>query len=263
METRLVYYDETGDDGIVNSPTNLFVLTNFYIPTSEWQHDFDLIRFFRKKMKEEYGLHAAQEMHTKNFIRNKNPYHKQGWSDETRKQILSHFVSIVPNLSGVSISTVIDKRKITTTDYKVLDTALRYSIQRIENDSAGDWNYIIVTDQGRTVPMRKTARAIRVYNPIQSQFDISYMNKPIKFMVEDIFEKDSAESYFIQICDLISYFVYAYQLYVVNGAPINKRVQKVIDKDYIKRVMDFWKKNNVFNLKANPSNEYGLVVYPR
>ena len=57
-----------------------------------------------------------------------------------------------------------------------LNKALTYNIQRIENDSNGNWNYFIITDQGRIAPMRKTARAIRAYNPIHSMYNQSYVN---------------------------------------------------------------------------------------
>jgi hypothetical protein len=57
--------------------------------------------------------------------------------------------------------------------------------------------------------MRTTARAIRAYNPIPSQFT-GFINKPIKNLIEDILEKDSEESHFIQICDFVSYFVHLY-----------------------------------------------------
>ena len=36
--------------------------------------------------------------------------------------------------------------------------------------------------------MRKTARAIRAFNPIHSQFG-GYVNKPIRYLIEDIMEK--------------------------------------------------------------------------
>ena len=70
--------------------------------------------------------------------------------------------------------------------------------------------------------MKKTARAIRNYNPITSIFNNdNYYNSPIKNMIEDILEKDSKESYFIQVCDFISYVVNLYFKYVVNNHAIN------------------------------------------
>ena len=43
------------------------------------------------------------------------------------------------------VNVMIDKRKIKRYDYKVLENALTYNIQRIENDSNSKWNYIIIT----------------------------------------------------------------------------------------------------------------------
>ena len=106
---------------------------------------------------------------------------------------------------------MIDKRKIKRSDYKVLENALTYNIQRIENDSAGKLNYIIITDKGRISPMRKNARSIRAYNPIHSKFSLQIKNQPIHSLIEDILEKDSNESHFIQVCDFVSYFTHLYQ----------------------------------------------------
>ncbi len=64
------------------------------------------------------------------------------------------------------INVIIDKNKIKKQDYKILENALKYNIQRIDNDSNRKWNYLIITDKGRIAPMRKTTRAIRAYNPI-------------------------------------------------------------------------------------------------
>lgn len=106
-----------------------------------------------------------------------------------------------------AINVVIDKSKIYNNDYNVLEKALTYNIQRIENSSSNTWKYFLITDSGRTPVMRKTARKIRVNNLIQSKFDYSTYNEPVKNMIEDILEKDSKESYFIQMSDLIAKIV--------------------------------------------------------
>ena len=74
----------------------------------------------------------------------------------------------------------------------------------------GQWNYLIITDEGRIATMRKTARAIRAFNPIQSKYSYGFVNHPITNMIEDIMEKNSSESYFIQICDFVSFFIHLY-----------------------------------------------------
>ena len=110
--------------------------------------------------------------------------------------------------------------------------------------------------------MKKTARSIRNYNPITSMFNNdNYYNSPIKNMVEDILEKDSKESYFIQICDFVSYIVNLYYKYVVKGKKMPKRIEEWLTTNDIIILMKILK--NAFNLNASSSNEYGLVIYPK
>ena len=201
MNTRFVYCDETGDDGKNTLSSDIFVLTSIYMPSESWNENYKKIKEFRGTWREKYGIHVTEEMHTKQFLADKDPFRKYCWSLEQKQQMLKEFTLLIASLDIMIINTIIDKTKITTEEYSVLENALTYSIQRIENDSAGNWNYIIISDKGRISPMRKTARAIRAYNPIHSQFG-GMINKPIKYLLEDVLEKDSKESYYIQICDL-------------------------------------------------------------
>ena len=120
---------------------------------------------------------------------------------------------------------------------------------------------MIISDKGRIVPMRKTARKIRAFNPVQSHYE-GVTNHPIQGLIEDIMEKDSAESYFIQICDFISYFVNLYYKYVMKKDALPKRVGQVIDTTFITRTMATFENGDVLNLKASPQ-KYGLVIYPK
>ena len=82
-------------------------------------------------------------------------------------------------------------------------------------------------------------------------------------MIEDILEKDSAESYFVQISDFISYFVHLYFEVYFKGEKLPNRVKNVIDEQFVGRVMATLKSSDKFNLKANVRDTYGLVVYPK
>lgn len=106
-----------------------------------------------------------------------------------KQEILKEYTLAISKLDISIINVMIDKRKIKRNDYKVLENALTYNIQRIENDSAGKWNYLIITDKGRLSPMRKTARRIRAYNPIHSKYSQQIKNQPIHSLIEDILEK--------------------------------------------------------------------------
>ena len=261
METQIVYCDETGDDGLNTKSSNTFILTSIYMPSSKWQNNYNQIKSFRQQLKIDYGFHVNQEMHTKHFLTDKNPYRTYNWTQAQKIDILKKYTLLIAALDITVINVIIDKTHITSSDYPILEKALTYNIQRIENDSNGDWNFLIITDKGRIAPMRKTARTIRAYNPIQSQFG-GYINKPIKNMIEDVLDKDSKESHFIQICDFISYFVHLYYLTRYEYKQLPNRVSKLITSEFVGKVMATFKANDILNLKAS-SEKYGLVIYPK
>ena len=146
--------------------------------------------------------------------KDKDPYRKYNLTNIQRKESVYWYAKAVGNLNLEIINTIIDKSNIIRNDYKILANALTYTIQRIENCS--DWKYIIISDKGRVSIMKKTARALQNYNPIYSNFNQSCYNIPIKNLIEDILEKDSKESYFIQISDFVSYVVNLYYNYYIK-----------------------------------------------
>lgn len=264
METYIAYFDETGDDGLINTSSEDFVLTSIYTKTENWQKNYNAMKNCRALLKEKYGFHSTVEMHTKHFLTDKNPYRNYGWTKEQKQEILKTYTKCIAEQMDFScVNVIIDKKKISGTDYPILEKALTYNIQRIENDSGKSWNYIVITDKGRLAPMRKTARAIRAYNPIQSHFSSISINQPVTGLIEDILEKDSAESYFIQICDFISYFVHLYYKCVVNKNPLPSRVATVIDEQFITRVLVTLRYYGRLNLNASKENDFGLVIYPK
>lgn len=263
IKTYVAYFDETGDDGITTASSDHFILTSLYMPSESWQHNFNAMRNLRKNLKDAYGFHITEEMHTKHFLTDKNPYRNYRWSKETKQEILKAFTITISNMDLRIVNVIIDKTKFQNNNYHILENALKYNIQRIENDSNGEWNYVIITDKGRIVPMRRTARAIRAFNPIQSKYTYGFVNQPIRNMIEDIMEKDSSESYFIQICDFISFFVHLYFDVAHRNKALPNRISNVIDVAFVKKVMNTLKNSGRLNLKANESNPYGLVIYPK
>lgn len=221
------------------------------------------MRALRKELRDKYGFHVTEEMHTKHFLTDKNPYRNYNWSKEIRQEILKAFTLTIAGMDLKIVNVIIDKTKFKDNNYHILENALKYNIQRIENDSAGQWNYLIITDKGRIAPMRKTARAIRAFNPIQSKYSYGFVNQPITNMIEDIMEKDSSESYFIQTYDFVSFFIHLYFKLEYRKEALPKRVANVIDEIFVKRVVATLKESGRLNLKANESNQNGLVIYPK
>lgn len=262
MSTHIVYFDETGDDGITTASSDVFVLTALYMDTDDWKENFEIIKQSRHCLKDRFGFHVKEELHTKHLVRDKGMYRSYGWSQEDRKEILQEVVKCIGLLKVKFFSVIIDKNNIRSSSYKILENALKYSIQRIENDSDGKWNYLIVTDKGRVAPMRRTARSIRVYNPVSSHYG-GIINMPIGGLIEDIFEKDSKESYFIQVCDFISFFTFLYYKVVDKKEELPKRVGSLIEKDDLVKLFEYLENCGVINTKASNTHKFGFVVYPK
>jgi len=130
METVIAYFDETGDDGLVNSSSQDFVLTSIYTKTTAWQRNFNAMKNCRALLKEKYGFHVTEEMHTKAFLTDKNPYRNYGWTKEQKREILIAFTKCISEQMDLSIvNVIIDKTKITDNSYNVLEKALTYNIQ--------------------------------------------------------------------------------------------------------------------------------------
>ena len=263
METVVAYFDETGDDGLINYSSQDFVLTSICTKAGKWQKNYNAMKNCRAYLKEKFGFHATIEMHTKNFLTDKNPYRDYGWTQGEKQEILTLFTECIAEQMEISaVNVIIDKTRITDSAYNILEHALVYNIQQIENSSNSKWNYLIITDKGRIAPMRKTARAICM-NDVPENFSDVIPNKPIKGLIEDILEKDSAESFFIQVCDFISYFSHLYFKCLINKNPLPSRVQSVIDTNFIIFVMEKLKNCGKLNLTASKENEYGVAIYPK
>lgn len=59
----LTYVDESGDCGMVNSPTRHFVLTGLVIHELHWSAALDRLVAFRRRMRDAYNLAMREELH--------------------------------------------------------------------------------------------------------------------------------------------------------------------------------------------------------
>lgn len=262
---RIVYYDESGDDGFPEYSSPLFCLTANYMHYLSWKENYEVILDFRKKLKSDFNFPIKTEMHTKYFLLDKSPYRELKIVNDDKKQIISLFCQLISQLDLKVINTVIVKPKLSKIDFEVLDIALTYSIQRIDNDLGSGSNphdrFMVITDPGRVGKMRKTTRKIQRINFIPSKFSSSQYRKEIKYLIEDPLPKDSKESFFIQISDLISYLISLYSIVNLEIADFPNRLKNYVEFDDVKEWLNLLKP--IFNLKAAKTNEFGIVYHPK
>lgn len=264
------YFDESGDDGFPKYSSPLFSLSAIYFHNTKWRNNFDKLQSFRKSVRDDYGLLLKEEIHTKDFLLNKNPYRKLGISDADRVAIIGRFLQTISHLDARSTKVVINKSKITYGTYNVLDTAFTYTIQRICNyldsklNPTPDKNFIIITDYGRVGKMRHTARRIQKTNPVPSRSVPGVTtNHPINSLLGDPLPQDSKNSYFIQASDCVAYIVYLHLLWRVTKSSPTSRLPAEVNQAKVSEWLEVL--NPIHSVYDSKSNEhgYGIVCYPK
>jgi hypothetical protein len=261
---KIAYIDESGDDGYPAFSSEYFVLSSLYLDHLNWQSTYSRLYSFRNQIKNSYGIPIKTEMHTRHFLLNKNPYNAYSISDQDRVKIIDDYCELISQLDLKIINIVIVKPRIQKQNYQVLDMALSFLIQRIENDLHPNLHpeekFLIITDPGRLGKMRKTTRRMQKINFIPSKFSNNNYRKEIRSLIEDPLPKDSKESYFIQLADLISYIIY---LNAINETGIGKFPNRLSHLITTKKVTDWMLKLKPrLNTLASNRNPYGVVYHP-
>ena len=261
---HLAYYDETGDDGFPRFSSDLFVLSVVYLHYLNWRDAFDSLLGLRRQLKASIGLPIKTEFHTKAFLLNKRPFRTLAISEADRVSAVDQYCDLVAQLDCRIISVVIMKPRITNQAYQVLHNALKYSVQRIENDldpaHRPDARFLIITDPGRIGKMRRTTRQIQCINYIPSKFGPFPYRREIKGLIEDPLQKESNQSYFIQTSDLVSYITYLYATSHVMGRPLPGRLPRPIDPQ---KVLDWMNRlSPSLNLQASSKDPFGVMFHP-
>lgn len=258
----LVYYDESGDDGYPQTSSPLFVLSAVYQHHLVWKENYERIKAFKRQLAHDFPFPFHEELHTREFLLNKNPYFHWAIPEADRAHILDLYCQLCAQLQLKVINLVLVKPRFQKPKVDVLDTALTFSVQRIENDLASEPQnrFIIITDWGRVGKMRKTTRRVQKINFIPSKFGPTPRRQEIQKLIEDPLPKDSSESYFIQLADMVACIVSLYAVITQNVGTLPGRLPPLVDAARIVAWMEMLKP--ILNLKAAGDNEYGVKFYP-
>jgi len=260
---HIVYYDESGDDGYPQYASPLFVLAAVYCPALDWRENFEILAKFKRQLGKDFNFPFKLEIHTKELLLNKKPYAPLFLSSAERVEMVRRFCEVTAQLSLRVITTTVVKPWIRIDEFNVLDKALSYSVNRIESDLrlSSENRFLVISDEGRLAKMRSTTRRMQKVNFIPSKFSGQRAyRREIRHLIEDPLPKDSKESYFIQIADLVAFLFYAHTAATNGIATLPKRSPPELDDAFVLSCLDILKP--VLNLKASARHPYGLVLIP-
>ena len=213
-----MYVDESGDSGMVNSPSRYFVLSGLIVHELRWHTYLDTLIQFRRTLKQPYGLRLREEFHAAAMI--SRPGDLVRIPRHNRLAMLRHFADCMSNMTEFSVINVVVNKQGKGPDYDVFDMAWRVLIQRFENTLSHhnfpgprnpDDRGLLLCDNTDERRVRDLMRKMRRFNPIPHHPTYpatGHRNVPLVSLVEDPNFRDSAHSYFIQAVDLVAYLLY-------------------------------------------------------
>ena len=105
----LVYVDESGDTGLVNSPSNYFCLSAIVVHESHWQTTLNSVIGFRKELRASYGFKLREEIHCSHFIHKPGDF--QRIPKSLRLRLLRDVIDFQASLLNYQIVNVVVNKK--------------------------------------------------------------------------------------------------------------------------------------------------------
>lgn len=211
----MMYVDESGDVGLVGSPTRYFVLTGLVIHELRWKQTQEELLIFRKELKQKFGLRLRDEIHASPLI--SRPGELARIPKQHRLEILRRYADKLDSMPHVSLINVVVDKQSKTLGTDIFELAWKGLIQRFENTIAyqnfpgpknSDDMGLLFPDMSDAKKLNGLLRKMRAHNPVPNATSLGYRNLRLMHVIEDANFRDSAHSYFIQSVDVAAYLLY-------------------------------------------------------
>jgi len=224
MFMYLMYVDESGDTGLIGSKSPYYVLSGVILHELCWRKILDRLIRFRRGIKGKFGLNMREEIHASEFISFPSSALMK-FNAQDRLAIIRHLIDEVAGIKELSIITVIVNKTTKPPGYDVFENAWQALIQRLENTlkfanfsgpKNSDDRGMIFPDNTSLRKLTRLMRKMRFHNYVLRTAGQGggARNLPLEAVIEDPNQRDSKDSYLIQVADITAYF--AHQLVKPN-----------------------------------------------
>jgi hypothetical protein len=240
----LMYVDESGDCGLVKSPTRYFILTGIVLHELRWHEYKDRLVDYRRRMRTAFGLKLREEIHASHMINKSGSLLRIRRND--RLMILLSLINELAAMRDLTVINVVVDKTSKQAAYDVFGMAWKALIQRFENTMShrnfngptnADERGTLFPDHTDDKKLTRLLRQLRVFNPIPNQrnFGAGFRNLGLTRVVEDPNYRDSEHSYFIQACDVVAFMLHQQlapnsYMRTKNGDHIFRRLDPVLAK---------------------------------
>lgn len=246
----LAYLDESGDAGLVRSPTRYFVLSCILVHESNWLHTLDSLVTLRRNLQQNYGIPTRPEIKASDFRRSGGPLRDLHLSRPQRMELYRQLLQYQAHgLNIAAFSIAIEKQSAFARGWEPRYTAWTFALQRINRFCENTEWAMIFPDEGHGFFIRRRLRHMRRFHYVPQHWGRGTIAFPLQRIVEDPNDRRSQDSYFIQLAD--------WNAYAAHRSNYVDPIRSVPD--------DLWDElGNVLlaNVNAVRGGPPGMVVYP-
>lgn len=213
----LCYMDESGDPGThspataqrpywVGSPVPTYTVGVVCVADKRWVSLFEQIIEFRRELRASFGLYMRAEVKGSELAKGTGPWEPLNLSDRQRKYIYARFMRLQANSQALkTYAVVVDKSQCADAE-EVRLVAWRHALERVRTlASLNNTTAMLFPDSGQYVWLRRLSRRMRRHAVVGSVGGGTIDRPLLNILIDDPVERDSQQSYMIQLADLNAY----------------------------------------------------------
>ena len=189
-----------------------FVLGVILIQEENWLHALDRVVDMRRHMRNQWGLSPRAELKAFNILAPKREFRDLQLSRKQRLDIYALSMSALEKLDVFQTFAVcIDKSLVKKREYDPRTFAWQFVLERLDNYATRNSEWVtLFPDAGHGYFIRQMVRRLRRFHRVPSAFGGGVVNAQARRIIEDPSDRDSQDSYFVQLADLVAYAAHRY-----------------------------------------------------
>jgi hypothetical protein len=203
----LAYFDESGDSGALpQSPTRFFVLACVLVNEAVWLANLDRLVKLRRGIRRKLGIRARDEIKATHIRKGRGPLTRLHLAPARRARMFEFLMRFEDTeLDLLTFAVAVDKQRLQP-GRDPREVAWQYSLQRVDTfcRKTGT-NAGVYPDAGHSFFIRRLLRQLRRHQVIKGRFGSTPLDIKSEHIVEDPNERQSHDSYFIQVADWNAY----------------------------------------------------------
>ena len=212
MAMFLTYFDESGDTGVLNSPTDWFILNAVLVHETVWLDTLNQLVRLRRHLRDSYGIMPRRELKGMHFRKGEGAFEGLGIPKPQRFRIYEEIMEFEAQLNIKTFSVAIQKANAASKGWEPRLAAWKFAIERLHTFCSVQNDYAtLFPDEGHGFFIRQLVRTMRRYNSISPHYGGQAISLPVQRVLEDPNDRRSQDSYFVQLADLNAYATHRYR----------------------------------------------------